>query len=74
MLTLTLPTTTKPPTLPCGCIRGEFLCPEAVRLWGQVNHIYEKCELNLAAWKEYDTGALGIFDAFYGCLNEENRS
>jgi hypothetical protein len=55
LIQFTLPETNTKTTLPCGCIRGEFLCPEAVRLWGQVNHIYEKCELNLAAWKEYDT-------------------
>lgn len=27
--------------LTCGCQPGEFLCPEAVRLWNEVNRAYE---------------------------------
>lgn len=26
--------------LKCGCRRGDFLCREAVRLWGKVNAAY----------------------------------
>lgn len=26
--------------LACGCVRGEFLCPEAVALWAEVNRAY----------------------------------
>lgn len=43
--------------LPCGCERGEFLCPEAERLWAEYGRTYrfgttEECE---AARKAYDT-------------------
>jgi hypothetical protein len=31
-------------TLQCGCIRGQFLCPEAVRLWAAYNTAYKAAE------------------------------
>jgi hypothetical protein len=41
--------------LPCGCVRGEFMCPEAVRLWKRVNEAYEAKDLDAycTAMKEY---------------------
>jgi len=44
----------------CGCVPGEFLCPEAVRLWAEVNvYTYrkpgdEKYEQYMAARAAYD--------------------
>ncbi len=35
-------------TLPCGCIRGTFLCKEAERLWRASNAAREA-----ECWKEY---------------------
>ncbi len=31
-----------PETLPCGCCRGYFLCPEALRLWREYGRAYER--------------------------------
>lgn len=35
--------------LPCGCIPGSFLCPEAERLWKAKATAYD-----LKDWNEYD--------------------
>ena len=39
--------------LPCGCIPGFYLCPEAVRLWALVGDTYEQGRLT-GDWKEYE--------------------
>ncbi|MBO8128263.1 MAG: hypothetical protein H0Z39_03565 [Peptococcaceae bacterium] len=31
--------------LSCGCIRGSFLCPTAVKLWQKVNQEYERAKV-----------------------------
>jgi len=32
----------RPLPLPCGCTRGEFHCPEAVRLWQRTGGIHQQ--------------------------------
>ncbi len=49
--------------LKCGCDRGKFLCPEAVRLWNEVNRAYESRD-----WKNYDQ-AWSDYYAHYGEVN-----
>jgi hypothetical protein len=42
--------------LSCGCIRGEYLCLEAVALWTAVNLAYEKWRITDGCddcWNEY---------------------
>jgi hypothetical protein len=46
--------TNRPKELPCGCILGIHLCPEAVLLWDKVNSTYEKVQIGIAFWDEYD--------------------
>lgn len=42
----------------CGCIRGEYLCPEAERLWRQAGEAYQAVvrggQWAVTAWTEYD--------------------
>lgn len=40
-------------SLPCGCIRGEFLCPEAVALWAKVSRVWEDEKRGLATREQY---------------------
>jgi len=51
--------------LPCGCIRGQFLCTEAVRLWQQVNNAY------LAMWQYPDDAAR--YDEYKDRLDDYNQ-
>ncbi|NIV31247.1 MAG: hypothetical protein GWN58_17655 [Anaerolineae bacterium] len=42
--------------LPCGCIRGQFLCSEAERLWRRSSDAYETAKLDFEdeeAYNEY---------------------
>lgn len=55
-------------TLPCGCRRGEYLCPEAVRLWNEVNRDYELCYNKPTSdyrWDDYDK-ALEAYNRHFG--------
>ena len=38
----------------CGCIRGHYLCPEAVRLWRRVGSAYEEAIQDDKLWPEYE--------------------
>lgn len=43
--------------LACGCVRGEFLCPEAVALWAKVNRAYRAAvaaKYSIKAWAWYE--------------------
>ena len=44
------------PTLPCGCRRGDFLCPTAVALWDTVAATYSVARSTRAAddWRVYE--------------------
>jgi hypothetical protein len=44
----------KPKELKCGCILGVHLCKEAIELWEQVNSTYEKFQIGIASWSDYD--------------------
>jgi len=39
--------------LPCGCWPGEFLCPEAEKLWKEVKRTYEQAEYKGGSWEAY---------------------
>ena len=51
-------------TFPCGCIRGERLCPEAEHLWRQVGALYEQARQGTATWVEYEQ-ARAAYDAHF---------
>jgi hypothetical protein len=47
-------------TLPCGCIQGEFQCPEAERLWDDVYRAYSMAKQideapNHGLWQIYES-------------------
>ncbi len=46
--------------LPCGCIRGTFLCKEAERLWRA-----SQSALESECWKEYRE-FIALYDAHFG--------
>jgi len=50
-------------TFPCGCVRGEFLCPEAVRLWGIVKEKYEESKIT-GNWRDYEKARQDYEDHF----------
>jgi len=39
--------------LPCGCIRGEFLCSEAEELWAKTEGAYRRAISGRCTWEEY---------------------
>ena len=39
--------------LPCGCWPGEFLCPEAEKLWKEVKRTYDQAEFKGGSWEAY---------------------
>ncbi len=50
-------TISKAGELSCGCIVGEFLCPEAERLWREVNYHYNLLKgqsSTFPGWTDYD--------------------
>ena len=40
--------------LTCGCIRGQFLCPEAERLWQEVDAAYRVLSRDFDDEEAYD--------------------
>ena len=46
--------------LPCGCMIGHFLCPEAERLWAEVNAAYRLVMRGVGTWQQY-TEARGAY-------------
>jgi hypothetical protein len=44
-------------TLPCGCVRGHFLCPEAERLWAETERTF-RLGMKLGKWDMFDQAAL----------------
>lgn len=50
--------------LPCGCVRGSFLCPVAEHLWVQVNAAYAGAKAT-GGWARYDK-ALEEYYAHFG--------
>lgn len=48
--------------LACGCVRGEFLCPEAEALWAGVNRAYRAAavaDYSDEAWEKYERAREG---------------
>ena len=42
--------------LPCGCVRGEYLCQEAEHLWARAAHFFcmsREADFNDESWAEY---------------------
>ena len=39
--------------LPCGCVIGSFLCPEAERLWAEVGAAYHAAMRGAGTWEQY---------------------
>jgi len=52
--------------LPCGCIRGSYLCPEAVRLWDKRTVAYREAEAlhTPSAWEAYQQADEAYDDHF----------
>lgn len=62
-------THTKSKELPCGCIRGSFLCRTAVHLWMLVNDAYSYAKLT-GDWARYDKA----LEDYYAHYNEKPPS
>lgn len=40
--------------LPCGCVVGSLLCPEAERLWAEVGAAYRAAMRSAGTWDQYE--------------------
>jgi len=51
--------------LPCGCVVGTFLCPEAERLWAEVNAAYRTAMRGAGTWEQYEEARVAYARHFW---------